>query len=112
MRAAWNKAEVDREEPSRPAGELNVSGTTFIMLLNNPSALSQPDKNRIISSVGSWRAGRDGADNPCDLRCISAGVTNEIRTKHQVHSLTFRPDGIALQFKSRLQTLQKLGKGY
>lgn len=49
----YSKAEVDSEKSFWPAAELNVSGTTFITLLNNPSTLSPPEKNRIISSLST-----------------------------------------------------------
>lgn len=44
----YSEAEADGEKSLWPAAELNVSGTTFITLLNNPSPLSQPEENRII----------------------------------------------------------------
>lgn len=49
----YSKAEADSEKSFWPAAELNVSGTTFITLLNNPSTLSPPEKNRIISSLST-----------------------------------------------------------
>lgn len=49
----YSNAEVDSEKSFWPAAKLNVSGTTFITLLNNPSTLSPPEKNRIISSLST-----------------------------------------------------------
>lgn len=109
----YGTAEADREKSLWPTAELNVSGTTFITLLNNPSALSQSEKNRIIfgvSTCASACSGRkthrelhasfDYTDNSWEFKNIlmhprepEARLSHDSRPSAQsLECLTQRPD--------------------
>lgn len=119
----YGTAEADREKSLWPTAELNVSGTTFITLLNNPSALSQLEKNRIIfgvSTCASARSGRkthrklhaslDYTDNSWEFKNIlmcsqesEARLSHDSRLSEQsLECLTQRPDCVQQELGTKL----------
>lgn len=63
----------------------------YAIELSIGSVTARQEQNSL--QCGLTAGGRDDADNPCDPRCVSARVIDDIRTKHQIRSLTFHPHG-------------------